>query len=378
MNILVITRDYPPHTNGGISTAVWYEVQGLVAAGHRCTVVSFDAFRPVTQALLTDQVPRIDFSCSPAMITLSAPSAIPAALEAARQARPDVIHLHHSTLLDFALDLSGGHVPIVKTVHVIQHQMNWYRGLESTITSKAQARAVATCWRAVVMSRAAAQMMAAEFPEFSDKFRVIAPGVPDQPGAADASWPRPDRIAVHAGRFSDIKGTEVLFDVARGLTAADPRNHVVIAGGLPDGQPSERRYMRKWARGATGPDDERVSFPGWLDRSQLSALFLQSSVYLATSVFETFGLSIAEAMLHGVPVVATACGGPQEIIEPGVSGMVVPVGDTRAIVAAASSILDSPDRCAEMGRAARQSILKRFDVRTHTESLEAVYREVIS
>jgi len=83
-------------------------------------------------------------------------------------------------------------------------------------------------------------------------------------------------------------------------------------------------------------------------------------------------------MLHGVPVVATACGGPQEIIEHGVSGMVVPVGDTRAIVAAASSILDSPDRCAEMGRATRQSILKRFDVRTHTESLEAVYREVIS
>lgn len=377
MNILVVTRDYPPHTNGGISTAVWYEVQGLVAAGHRCTVVSFDAFRPVTDARCADQCPHIDASSSPARITLSAPSAVPAALEAARQACPDVIHLHHSTLLDFALDLSAGKIPIIKTIHVIQHQMNWFRGLESTITSKAQSRAMAACWRAIVMSRAANQMMMAQFPEFTDKFRVINPGIPDQPEAANASWPRPDRVAVYAGRFSDIKGTEVLYDVARGLVAASPHNHVVIAGGLPDGQPSERRYRRKWARGTDQSCDERVSFPGWLDRLQLSKLFSSSSVYVATSVFETFGLSIAEAMLHGVPVVTTACGGPQEIVEHGVSGLVVPVGDSPAIIAAASSLLDSPHRCAEMGQAARQSVLSRFDVARHAESLLAVYREVL-
>lgn len=375
MKILVITRDFMPRTNGGISTSVGYEVEGLVSAGHQCTVVSFDGWRPVA-GNGREKPALIDMSANPGIVRLSSPTAQNSAFNAARLSKPDVIHLHHSTLLDFALDLSSGKIPIIKTVHVLQHVMNRYRGLDHTMTGDTQAKAISECARIVVMSKSARNALVAEFPEAADKVHVIPPGIPDYPVAAVTKWPRPYRTCTYAGRFSDIKGTDLLFETARGL-ATDPRNHVVIAGGLPDSPASERRYMRKWERDSTGGDVSRVTFPGWLERNDLCQLLCRTSVYISPGVFETFGLSIAEAMLHQTPVVATACGGPEEIIENYRTGVIVTQGDPGAFINATKRLLDDPDLCAEMGRAARQSILDRFSLKTHTHAMTSAYHELI-
>ncbi len=93
---------------------------------------------------------------------------------------------------------------------------------------------------------------------------------------------------------------------------------------------------------------------------------------------EGFGLSMAEAMAAGVPVIATACGGPPEVIEEGVSGFLVPPRDPSALAGAVSRLLADPDLRKRMGQAARQRIRERFDISLTTRSIEKVYSDVVA
>ncbi len=125
MNVLVVTRDFPPRVNGGLSSAVGYEVDGLLAAGVNCTVVSFDAWRPCCGIPGSPVCPQIyNFTDRPLrIIRLSSPDELPRATSLAVESKPDVIHLHQSMLLDFAVEVSGDKIPIIKTVHLLQRHM---------------------------------------------------------------------------------------------------------------------------------------------------------------------------------------------------------------------------------------------------------------
>jgi teichuronic acid biosynthesis glycosyltransferase TuaC len=76
---------------------------------------------------------------------------------------------------------------------------------------------------------------------------------------------------------------------------------------------------------------------------------------------ESFGAVLIEAMACGTPVVATRCGGPEEVVTPDV-GRLVPPNDSAALTAALAEVLDHPD---VYDRATlRRSALQRFGVRT--------------
>lgn len=75
---------------------------------------------------------------------------------------------------------------------------------------------------------------------------------------------------------------------------------------------------------------------------------------------ESFSLTCLEASAHGLAVVATRCGGPEEIIEDGVTGFLVPVGDVAAIASRMSDLLDQPEEAAAMGEAGKRLVNERF------------------
>ncbi|TMC72679.1 MAG: glycosyltransferase, partial [Chloroflexi bacterium] len=74
-----------------------------------------------------------------------------------------------------------------------------------------------------------------------------------------------------------------------------------------------------------------------------------------------FGLAALEAMARGKPVVATQVGGIPEIIQPGVTGLLVPPGNDATLAQAIASLLASPTTAAEMGRNARRDVNERFN-----------------
>ena len=95
----------------------------------------------------------------------------------------------------------------------------------------------------------------------------------------------------------------------------------------------------------------RVDLPGHVDDP--SIWYRRASCLAIASESESFGLTAAEALAHGVPVVTTACGGPGELLDHGRYGHIVPVGDARAMSSALTAALADPGDPAARVRHAR-------------------------
>jgi type III pantothenate kinase len=102
----------------------------------------------------------------------------------------------------------------------------------------------------------------------------------------------------------------------------------------------------------------------------LPEFFDSIDVLLVPSWEEPFGLVVLEGMASGVPVIATAAGGPLEIISSGVNGILVTPRDPMELAAAIASIRDDRDRLA---RAARER-MQDFDIRKIVPLIEKFYR----
>ena len=97
---------------------------------------------------------------------------------------------------------------------------------------------------------------------------------------------------------------------------------------------------------------------------------------LFTSEMESFCLSILETMCFACPSVATAVGGIPEVMEAGVTGLLVPFGDTDGMARAVESLIQDPARRAAMGQAARVRAGKLFSADAIVPLYEALYRRV--
>ncbi len=336
MRVLHLTRDLAPRARGGVSTAVAGMVRALTAAGVECAVISFDDWRPTRRGgAAVEDAGRV--------LRLSGPDALPAAEFFARDFRPEIAHVHADLLWPFAAGLG---VPTALSVHVLHAEQNRVLGIaERTLSLAAQERALAAAEVVLAPSRAVAALVPGA--------RLAPLGVDDAPpGVADAllaDAPATPHAGVaragvlYAGRFADIKGTDVFFAAAARLDA-----RCIAAGGVPGNPRAENRWRRR--AGA-------VECLGWLD--DLAPLYTRAAVVAVPSRFETFGQSALEAMRHGAPVVASRAGALPELVEHGVTGLLVPPGDPDALAAAVASLLADPARAAALGAAAAARVRER-------------------
>src|SRR2546422_11214590 len=84
-------------------------------------------------------------------------------------------------------------------------------------------------------------------------------------------------------------------------------------------------------------------------------------------------VSLMEAAACGVPAVAPAVGGIPELVDDGVTGLLVPVGDTQALAAALEQLLRNPELAARMGMAARRRVEERFSLMGQVDRLLALW-----
>jgi glycosyltransferase involved in cell wall biosynthesis len=105
--------------------------------------------------------------------------------------------------------------------------------------------------------------------------------------------------------------------------------------------------------------------------------YLQAAdVGIFTSELETFCLSILEAMCFACPSVAPRVGGIPEVVEHNVSGVLVPFGDTAAMVAAVEELIRDPARRGELGRAAQRRARELFSAGVIVPRYQELYRRV--
>jgi phosphatidylinositol alpha 1,6-mannosyltransferase len=97
-------------------------------------------------------------------------------------------------------------------------------------------------------------------------------------------------------------------------------------------------------------------------------------VLVSASANESFGIVLVEALAQGVPVVAVADAGPREIVDPGVTGLLVPRPSPPLLAAATGKLLADQQRRLQMAAAARRAPLERFGIPAMVGTLESRLR----
>ena len=121
---------------------------------------------------------------------------------------------------------------------------------------------------------------------------------------------------------------------------------------------------------------DRVTLTGRVSREELVQLYNRAQLFVSPSLYEGFGLPAAEAMACGTPVVATTAGAFPEVIEDGISGLLVPPGDPAALAGAIERVLDDTKLRRRLGRDGRRRIVDHFSWReTATRTLK-LYEDV--
>jgi glycosyltransferase involved in cell wall biosynthesis len=167
------------------------------------------------------------------------------------------------------------------------------------------------------------------------------------------------------------KGIRFLIEAAAQLKPRFPELRVVVAG---DG--FERPELIKLAE--TLGIADRVTFLGWVPNSDLPPYYRAAAISVIPSLEEGFGIPAAEAMGCETPVVASDAGGLPEVVEHGVTGLIVPRGDSTALAEAMATLLADPARRAEMGRAGRERALRLFDWDRTAAQFEQIYASVLA
>ena len=175
-------------------------------------------------------------------------------------------------------------------------------------------------------------------------------------------------LVAFAGRYETAKGVPDLMTAIAGLAPSMPELRLECAGS------GDMATAAAWAR--TFGVAERVTLRGWIDAAERDRLLSRASVFVLPSHAEGMPISVLEAMAAGCPVIATAVGGVPDLIVDGVNGLLVPAGDAEALALAIHRVLRDPALAAQLSRAGRETVLRRFAPERSLAPLEALYGEL--
>jgi glycosyltransferase involved in cell wall biosynthesis len=178
-----------------------------------------------------------------------------------------------------------------------------------------------------------------------------------------------DPVVVYVGRTAAAKGMGSLARAFAWLAAEEEAARLVIVGDALEGERgaySEARFLREVGE----PGAARVVWEGFKQR--VAPFLAASDVVVLPSRREGFGMGLAEAAAAGRPVVATETRGARAVVEPAVTGLLVPVDDAKALAEALLRLLRDKELASRMGEAARARAAERFT----REGILAAYLEV--
>lgn len=186
---------------------------------------------------------------------------------------------------------------------------------------------------------------------------------------------------LYVGRLERRKGILDLFAAIPEVLRAHPMARFVIAGADNSRNDGFQRshgcdYPTHFRRRHRGVADS-VEFLGTVTDERLEELYAECDLFVAPSLYESFGLIYLEAMNFGKPVVGCRAGGIPEVVEDGVTGRLVEPGARSALAEAISSLLAQPRALRDLGLAGRARLLERFTHRQMAERFAELYRGVI-
>jgi glycosyltransferase involved in cell wall biosynthesis len=382
--IVLISRDYPPHHGGGIATFVHALAHALQALGHRIHVICRSAegvagihdeagvmvhriveqsqarWREVQDCVIPQNVWRWSACAYRAVEQIAANEAI------------DLVEAPIWGCEGIAF-LLRRRWPLVTSLHTTLHTWmesnprkanSWFwqhrhgrpmLALERRLMSQADAIRA--------NSQAILKEIEAHYGFAFDRAatRIIPHGLPASTPPAAPQHPDGSVELLFVGRLEQRKGIVELLQALPDLLQRWPQLKARLIGDTRIRNASGSYDMDDFlARHQQADWLPRVIFAGRVDDDVLQQAYADCDLFVAPSLFESFGLVFVEAMRQGKPVIGCQAGGMPEVIEHGQTGLLVHPGDSASLAAAIEQLLRDPALRARMGEAALRSYQQRF------------------
>ncbi|HUP24291.1 MAG TPA: glycosyltransferase [Thermoanaerobaculia bacterium] len=177
-------------------------------------------------------------------------------------------------------------------------------------------------------------------------------------------------------RLTPIKGVEDFIDAAAVLAPRHPDARFLVIGGPVIDRRRPGEYDRELARRAASLGlADRVLFTGW--RSDGNSLLSQFTVSVLPSLTEGLSNVLIESLAAGVATVATTVGGNPEVVDDGVTGLLVPPANPNRLAAAIDRLLCEPGLAASFGEAGRRRYQEHFTIDHMFQRMMKLYRGLL-
>jgi glycogen(starch) synthase len=173
------------------------------------------------------------------------------------------------------------------------------------------------------------------------------------------------------GRLVPAKGFELAVSALGSIAARYPNVRMVIAGDGPERAKLEQQV------GQLGLN-RMIEFIGWVEPHEVLSLIHTSTAVLMPSWREGLPTVALQAGLMGRPIIASRVGGLPEVVLHQQTGLLVEKGDSGAIAAAITYLLDYPERAIKMGQQARQRVQEHFIWERCVAAYDSLYRQLIT
>ncbi|MDQ0371439.1 glycogen synthase [Catenuloplanes indicus] len=387
----LLTREFPPAVYGGAGVHVEY----LAAALRALTPVQVHCFgTPRPDASAYADLSELK-DANPALQVLGVDLAI-----AAGVAGTDLVHSHtwYANMAGHLAKLLHG-VPHVATTHSLEPLRPWKAeqlGGGYALSSWAERTALEAADAIIAVSDGMRRDVLAAYPAIDPaRVRVVHNGIDTAQYAPDPETGVLERLGIatgvptltFVGRITRQKGLPYLLRAARQV---DPAAQLVFLAGAPD-TPEIAAEVSALVDELRATRDNVVWIPEMVTKPEVIQVLTHSTVFVCPSIYEPMGIVNLEAMACETAVVATATGGIPEVVDDGVTGLLVPIAQVSDgsgtpvdpdrfvadLAAAINSLIADPDRARRMGLAGRQRAVDHFSWPAIAEATMEVYRSVL-
>lgn len=296
-------------------------------------------------------------------------AALPRLVRFLRRHRPDVLYVNTKTLPWWLLAARLAGIPSLCHVHEADDA-------SGRLLATALSAPLLAADRLVLVSEASKSHTCDPVPLLRRSAYVVHNGMPDRPTPpAPLPLPQPGRRTrlIQVARVQPHKAADVSIAA---LALLVERGHDVELDIVGEPFPGYEWYVEGLrAQAEQAGLTDRVLFSGFVHPTwdHLDA----AMVALAPAVRDSFGLTTVEAQLSERPVVAAAAGGHLELIDDGVTGLLVPPRDATALADAVETLLVAPERARRIGQASRIIAVRRFGQIRYSEEIRSQVDQLV-